>query len=112
MSTSPGWYPDPAATDGQQRYWDGVAWTEHTAVPGSVQPRTRTRKTRSASKTIVLVGLWIWAAFAVVVLPLQYSGSAALVATSSQLWSVGLVVGLLVVIAGGIVKLVEISQRH
>lgn len=24
-----GWYPDPSA--GVQRYWDGAAWTEHTA---------------------------------------------------------------------------------
>lgn len=24
----PGWYPTP---DGQQRYWDGAAWTEHIA---------------------------------------------------------------------------------
>lgn len=30
MSTSAGWYPD---SKGQQRYWDGSQWTEHTA-PG------------------------------------------------------------------------------
>lgn len=30
-----GWYPDPQAP-GQQRYWDGNAWTDHTAPgPGS-----------------------------------------------------------------------------
>jgi hypothetical protein len=30
MSTPAGWYPDPQA-EGQQRYWDGNAWTEHQA---------------------------------------------------------------------------------
>jgi hypothetical protein len=34
MSTTPaGWYPD-TQTPGQQRYWDGSQWTEHTA-PGA-----------------------------------------------------------------------------
>lgn len=31
MTTPAGWYPQP---DGTQRYWDGSAWTEHTA-PGA-----------------------------------------------------------------------------
>lgn len=35
MSTSPaGWYPQP---DGSQRYWDGVAWTEHVSNGASDQ---------------------------------------------------------------------------
>jgi hypothetical protein len=31
----PGWYPDEGvdAPAGQQRYWDGSAWTEHTIAP-------------------------------------------------------------------------------
>lgn len=27
----PGWYPDPPASPGGRRYWDGVQWTEHVA---------------------------------------------------------------------------------
>lgn len=39
---APGWYPDAS---GVQRWWDGTAWTEHTAAPvaapaGQVQQRT------------------------------------------------------------------------
>jgi hypothetical protein len=32
-----GWYPDPAGGGGQ-RYWDGAAWTEHTAAAPAPQP--------------------------------------------------------------------------
>jgi hypothetical protein len=35
-----GWYPDTGvgAPAGQQRYWDGFAWTEHTAAPTTTPP--------------------------------------------------------------------------
>jgi hypothetical protein len=42
MTTAPpqqpaGWYPDPNVT-GSQRYWDGAAWSEHTAPAGETAP--------------------------------------------------------------------------
>ena len=37
MSTPAGWYPDPQA-EGQQRYWDGNAWTQHQAPLVQQQP--------------------------------------------------------------------------
>lgn len=36
-STPAGWYPDP--NTGEQRYWDGQAWTEHTLPQQPVQPQ-------------------------------------------------------------------------
>jgi hypothetical protein len=45
MSTPAGWYPDPQA-EGQQRYWDGNAWTEHQAP--LVQPQQPTQPTQPA----------------------------------------------------------------
>jgi hypothetical protein len=36
-STPAGWYPDPQ-DPGQQRYWDGVAWTEATRPSGIAPP--------------------------------------------------------------------------
>ena len=35
MTTPADWYPDPHDA-GQLRYWDGVNWTEHVAVAGTV----------------------------------------------------------------------------
>jgi hypothetical protein len=36
-ATPAGWYPDPQGS-GQQRYWDGTTWTDHTAPGGSDTP--------------------------------------------------------------------------
>lgn len=35
-SVPPGWYADPAGSDGW-RYWDGSAWTAHTYIPDNLQ---------------------------------------------------------------------------
>ena len=39
--TPPGWYPD-AMIQGQLRYWDGTAWTKHTAPAGPTVAQTPT----------------------------------------------------------------------
>ncbi len=44
QTTPAGWYPDPDSP-GQQRYWDGAAWTEHVA-PGAI-PRQESRSRTS-----------------------------------------------------------------
>jgi uncharacterized RDD family membrane protein YckC len=36
-STPAGWYPDPSSP-GQQRYWDGTAWTDNTAPGAGAAP--------------------------------------------------------------------------
>ena len=48
MSTPAGWYPDLQA-EGQQRYWDGNAWTEHQApLVQQAQPHQPTQPAWSA----------------------------------------------------------------
>src|SRR5690349_5677746 len=59
MNASPGWYPQ---NDGTQRYWDGQAWTDHTApgaspsVPPAVVAATTTNSTRLKTRTAVGLG--------------------------------------------------------
>jgi Protein of unknown function (DUF2510) len=40
-----GWYPDPDGF-GQQRYWDGSAWTDRYATSGSLQASTDDRRSK------------------------------------------------------------------
>lgn len=37
--TPPGWYPDPMGS-GAERYWDGIAWSEHFTRPAQPAPGT------------------------------------------------------------------------
>jgi cyclophilin family peptidyl-prolyl cis-trans isomerase len=37
-ATPAGWYPDPQNIPGQQRYWDGAAWTDHVSAVASPPP--------------------------------------------------------------------------
>ncbi|WP_456789443.1 DUF2510 domain-containing protein [Cellulomonas sp. P5_C5] len=39
-STTPGWYPDPdpSASAGRQRWFDGTGWTEHVSAPAVAPP--------------------------------------------------------------------------
>jgi hypothetical protein len=60
----PGWYPDPQAV-GQQRYWDGGAWTEHrapvaTAYAGGYSGPSYPGTSGLAVASMVLGILWIF----------------------------------------------------
>ncbi|MGH9088242.1 MAG: DUF2510 domain-containing protein, partial [Acidimicrobiales bacterium] len=51
-----GWYPDPGRPGGGARWWDGYAWTGHTApVPAGVQPPGG-----DAAATTGPAGRWRW----------------------------------------------------
>lgn len=51
MSTPAGWYPDAGGTP---RYWDGQAWTAHTAPPGpGIGGDSRTGSTGPSTTKVV-----------------------------------------------------------
>lgn len=43
-----GWYPDPSAP-GTEKWWSGIAWTEHVRPAASIQSLTHTRTATSLS---------------------------------------------------------------
>ena len=69
--SQPGWYPDPAGTPNQYRYWDGRAWSaEVTANPAGTAPPTLPPQGRqrrlglviaiiAAAVVVVLVGVLV-----------------------------------------------------
>ncbi|WP_251053534.1 G5 domain-containing protein [Microbacterium sp. ISL-59] len=62
--TPQGWYPDPHQP-AQQRWWDGVQWTTHTAplgqAPAAAVAATPTEAKSSRMKVIIIVGAVILA---------------------------------------------------
>jgi Protein of unknown function (DUF2510) len=56
VSTPPGWYPDAAGT---QRYWDGQAWTAHTAPPGPGSGIGAEGRTGAAGPSTAKVLVWV-----------------------------------------------------
>jgi hypothetical protein len=51
-----GWYPDPQDAN-RQRYWDGTAWTEHTA---DGTPQAPASGTAAATTTSTGPDTWTW----------------------------------------------------
>jgi hypothetical protein len=75
---APGWYPDPNDA-GTQRYWDGEAWTEHTAPISGSGGAGMTSGAGSASgapsfpagsgdTTLPKVDTWLWQSIVVTIL--------------------------------------------
>lgn len=62
MTTTPGWYPDPAGGSGQ-RYFDGTQWTDQFAAAPPAEPSPQRKGVSVAAKITIAIA----AAFAVVV---------------------------------------------
>lgn len=65
----PGWYPDPSAP-GTQRYWDGSAWTDHTAPigGGDTTGAVPAYPAGVGSDPLPYVDTWLWQSIVVTVL--------------------------------------------
>lgn len=74
MSETPpaGWYPDPQ-DDSRQRYWDGNAWTEHTADGAGQATASASSSSASTSSASMSTGgsepdTWTWQSIVVTIL--------------------------------------------
>lgn len=67
MKAKPGWYPDSRA-EGQQRFWDGSAWTKHTAPPDGPPIRSSgvDPAIHSAHRVVGTVGIIKWTVIALI----------------------------------------------
>jgi hypothetical protein len=62
----PGWYADPSGPPGQQRWWDGTRWTEHTqSAPGAATPTPVPSSGSSNTLKVVLIVLGVLAVLTV-----------------------------------------------
>jgi hypothetical protein len=86
VTTPPGWYP----LNGEQRYWDGLRWTEHRAPAPAYRPAYQAPMLITDARTN---GAEVAIAWIATVLTLGYMLPWAIAATrgKSNSWAVGLV---------------------
>lgn len=72
---APGWYVDPQGQPGQQRWWDGAAWTEHVQVAQAAPQAPSPAPRRPARVGEIHWGWWIVVAVGVVILIGTVAGS-------------------------------------
>jgi hypothetical protein len=79
-----GWYDDPSSP-GQQRYWDGVAWTEHLAPvpPAAADSPVGPAPAPANAREPFYKKWWVWA-IAVLVIAIAAAGSGGSGTTKSQ----------------------------
>lgn len=101
-----GWYDQP---DGTKRYWDGQAWTEHTARPDAPQPDLpRSDAPQPDAASAVPVAPTSQPAVAA---PVALPPSAPAKKRKVWPWIVGIGGGLLILIIGGIVAIVMLVLK-
>ena len=85
----PGWYPDPQ-NPGQQRYWDGSAWTS--AAPGTATMAGPPTSTNAVIGLVLAIVSWIICPIiaAIVALVLARSSSKEIAASGGSIGGAGL----------------------